>query len=311
MKSLLVFFSLLLTVSIIGQTSEKIIFTTIEEDTLWGTFTNTQTTIDTSQTLVLIIAGSGPTDRDGNNSVMINNSLLLLANDLSKLGFPSIRYDKRGVAASQNAFIPESKLTFNQNVIDAASFYDYASSLGYKNIAIAGHSEGSLVGILLANQKQAYKFISLAGAGRPIAEVLKEQYENTAPIVRDSAHVVIDILAQGTRVDTLSPWLYSIFRPQLQGYIISWMAISPADELAKFQNPSLIIQGDTDIQVSTKDAELLKASSTLSKLVIIEGMNHIFKKAPLDRDINKKTYNNPELPLHPDLVFEVVNFLKN
>jgi len=89
------------------------------------------------------------------------------------------------------------------------------------------------------------------------------------------------------------------------------MAISPTDELAKFQNPSLIIQGDTDIQVSTKDAELLKASSTLSKLVIIEGMNHIFKKAPLDRDLNKKTYNNPELPLHPDLVFEVVNFLKN
>lgn len=311
MKSLLVFFSLLLTATAIGQTGEKIIFTTIEEDTLWGTFTNTQTAIDTSQTLVLIIAGSGPTDRDGNNSVMINNSLLLLSNDLSKLGFPSIRYDKRGVAASQNAFIPESKLTFNQNVIDAASFYDYASTLGYKKIAIAGHSEGSLVGILLANQKQAYKFISLAGAGRPIAEVLKEQYENTAPIVRDSAHVVIDILAQGTRVDTLSPWLYSIFRPQLQGYIISWMAISPADELAKFQNPSLIIQGDTDIQVSTKDAELLKASSTLSKLVIIEGMNHIFKKAPLDRDLNKKTYNNPELPLHPDLVFEVVNFLKN
>jgi pimeloyl-ACP methyl ester carboxylesterase len=296
--------------SIWGQISQKEIFTEIKGDTLWGTLTNVQKDIDTNQTLVLIIAGSGPTDRDGNNTVMKNFSLQMLGNDLAKFGFPTIRYDKRGVAQSTNAYIPESELTFNQNVLDAESFYDYAKGLGYNKIAIAGHSEGSLIGLLLANKKSAHYYISLAGAGRPISEVLKEQYENTAPIVRDSAHSIIDSLVKGVKVDTLSPWLYSIFRPQIQDYIISWMAINPADEMVKFQNSALIIQGTTDIQVAIGDAEALHAANPKSELVVIDGMNHIFKKAPEDRTLNKKTYNQPELPLHPDLVLSIVNFLK-
>lgn len=293
-----------------SQTSQKEIFTEIDGDTLWGAYMNTQEAIDTSQTIVIIIAGSGPTDRDGNNSVMKNYSLQMLGNDLAKFGYPNIRYDKRGVAKSINAFIPESELTFNQNVIDAASFYDYAINLGYSKVAIAGHSEGSLIGLLLANEKNAKTYISLAGAGRPISEVLKEQYENTAPIVRDSAHSIIDSLVKGVKVDTLSPWLYSIFRPQLQDYIISWMAINPTEEMAKFQNDALIIQGTTDIQVAVTDAEALHNANPKSELVIIEGMNHIFKKAPKDRSLNKQTYNQPELPLHPDLILSIVNFLK-
>lgn len=310
MKTLIFIAFLFTGVSIWGQLTQKEIYTVINSDTLWGTFSNVQEDIDTSQTLVLIIAGSGPTDRDGNNNIMKNYSLQMLGNDLTKFGYPNIRYDKRGVAKSINAFIPESELTFNQNVIDAASFYDYAINLGYSKVTIAGHSEGSLIGIILANEKNAKKYISLAGAGRPISEVLKEQYENTAPIVRDSAHSVIDSLVKGVKVDTLSPWLYSIFRPQLQDYIISWMAIDPAVEISKFNNKALIIQGTTDIQVAITDAEKLHAAKPNSELVIIDGMNHIFKKAPMDRKLNTKTYNQPELPLHPDLVISIVNFLK-
>ena len=293
-----------------SQQKSKEIFAIIEEDTLWGTFTSPQEETDTSQTLILIIAGSGPTDRDGNNSIMKNNSLLMLGNDLAKFGYPTIRYDKRGVAQSVKAYIPEAELTFQQNVKDAGSFYEYAENLGFKRIVIAGHSEGAMVGLLLSNEKNAYKYISIAGAGRPIAEVLKEQYQNTAPIVRDSAGVVIDLLSKGIKVDTLSPWLYSIFRPQLQDYIISWMAISPVEEMKKYSNPSLIIQGTTDIQVAELDAKNLHSANEKSSLMIVEGMNHILKKAPADRDLNKKTYIQPELPLHPDLMIGIVNFLK-
>jgi hypothetical protein len=88
------------------------------------------------------------------------------------------------------------------------------------------------------------------------------------------------------------------------------MAIDPADEMGKFQNNSLIIQGTTDIQVALTDANALHAANPNSELAIIEGMNHIFKKAPEDRNLNKKTYNQPELPLHPDLILTLVNFLK-
>jgi pimeloyl-ACP methyl ester carboxylesterase len=279
-------------------------------DSLWGAFCNPQEATDTSQTLVLIIAGSGPTDRNGNNSAMKNNSLKMLAHDLSKFGIASIRYDKRGVAGSMRAIKSEEEMVFQDNVADASLFYDYALSLGYHKIVVAGHSEGSLVGILLSQEQDASGFISLAGAGRPIQDVLKEQYEATAPIIRDSAHTVIDLLASGKQCDTLSPWLFSVFRPSIQPYIISWMQLDPAKELSQLTCPSIVIQGDNDIQVSVKDAQTLAQELAEDRLVILKGMNHVFKKVGTDRSENKASYNDPSLPLHQDLVFTIVSFIK-
>lgn len=296
---------------IFAQTSTKEIFVVdSKDDTLWGSITYPNGSSDTSQTLVLIIAGSGPTDRDGNNNVMKNNSLLFLSKELAKFGYPSIRYDKRGVGSSFNAFIREDSLTFENNVNDAQLFYEYAIAKGFSKITIAGHSEGSLIGILLANQMKAHKYISLAGAGRPISEVLKEQYEKTAPIVRDSAHKVIDILAQGTRIDTLSPWLYSVFRPQIQNYIISWMQINPKVEFQKCQSAILIVQGEKDLQVTVEDAKILKENCENCEMILIKDMNHVLKKIGEDPKENKNSYNNPNLPLHSDLILGIVNFLK-
>ncbi len=295
----------------LSQTIQKEMFVVDkQDDTLWGSISIPNGVTDTTQTLVLIIAGSGPTDRDGNNNVMKNNSLLFLSEELAKFGFPSIRYDKRGVKSSANAYIREDSLTFENNVVDAQLFYEYAIAKGYSKVAIAGHSEGSLIGILLANKMKAFKYISISGAGRPISEVLKEQYGKTAPIVRDSAHKVIDILAKGTRIDTLSPWLYSVFRPQIQNYIISWMQINPKTEFQKYQSPILIVQGEKDSQVSVEDAKILKESCSHCELVLIKDMNHVLKKIGDDPKENKSSYNNPNLPLHSDLILSIVNFLK-
>ncbi len=293
-----------------SQLTEKEIFVLDEQDTLWGTLSSPQKSLDTSQTLVLIIAGSGPTDRNGNNSAMTNNSLMMLAHDLSKFGYPTIRYDKRGVAASAGAYKTESELTFEDNVLIARHFCDYAAQLGYQKIVIAGHSEGSLVGILLAQERNPYGFISLAGAGRPIQDVLKEQYQATAPIVRDSAHVIIDLLASGKKVDTLSPWLYSVFRPAIQPYIMSWMKYDPVAEINELSCPILVVQGNQDIQITVEDATLLAADLPEKSLAVIEGMNHVFKKVGSDKQENKAAYNNPALPLHADLIFTIVSFLK-
>lgn len=293
-----------------SQMKETEIFVLDEKDTLWGTFCSPQKKIDTAQTLVLIIAGSGPTDRNGNNSVMVNNSLQMLSHELSKFGYSSIRYDKRGVGASANAYLPEEELTFDDNVLIASHFYDLGKNLGFSRIVIAGHSEGSMIGILLAQKRDVSGFISLAGAGRPIQDVLKEQYQATAPIIRDSAHVVIDRLASGQRVDTLSPWLYSVFRPSIQKYIISWMKYDPAIEITHLNCPSLVLQGDNDLQVSVEDAEKLGQELPSGKLILLEGMNHVLKKVSSEKAENKAAYNNPSLPLHPDLMFSIVSFLK-
>lgn len=298
--------------SLVGwtQLEEKEIFVIDESDTLWGTLCSPQKKIDTSQTLVLIIAGSGPTDRNGNNAAMKNNSLQMLAHDLSKFGIASIRYDKRGIGASIRAFKKEEDLTFDDNVIIANHFYDYATQLGYQKIVIAGHSEGSLIGILLSQRVSPVGFISLAGAGSPIQDILKQQYNATAPIVRDSAYVIIDLLAAGQQVDTLSPWLYSIFRPSIQPYMMSWMSYDPAIQITKLSCPSLIIQGDQDLQVSIEDAEKLSKAIDQKEAIILKDMNHVLKKTGTDKAANKAAYNNPSLPLHPDLVFTIVAFIK-
>lgn len=298
--------------SLVGwtQLEEKEIFVIDQNDTLWGTLCSPQKKIDTSQTLVLIIAGSGPTDRNGNNAAMKNNSLQMLAHDLSKFGIASIRYDKRGVGASIRAFKKEENLTFGDNVIIANHFYDRATQLGYQKIVIAGHSEGSLIGILLSQQVSPLGFVSLAGAGSPIQDILKQQYNATAPIVRDSACVIIDLLAAGQRIDTLSPWLYSVFRPSVQPYMISWMSYDPAIEITKLSCPSLILQGDQDLQVSVEDAEKLEKAIDQEKAIILQDMNHVLKKTGPDKTANKAAYNNPSLPLHPDLVFNIVAFIK-
>lgn len=303
----------LLVASVIGwsQLSETEIYVLDDSDTLWGTLCSPQEKIDTTQTLVLIIAGSGPTDRNGNNSAMKNNSLQMLAYDLSKFGIASIRYDKRGVGASRNAFKNERELTFDDNVNIAEHFYDLAVQEGFSDIVIAGHSEGSLIGILLSERKSPKGYISLAGAGRPIQDVLKEQYEATAPIVRDSAHVIIDILASGQYVDTLSPWLYSVFRPAIQPYIISWMKYTPSEELAKLTCPSLVIQGDNDLQITVEDANNLGKSLDEDHTIIIKGMNHVLKKVEGDKKENMAAYNDPSLPLHSDLIFSIVSFIKD
>src|ERR1043165_3945869 len=55
--------------------------------------------------LAVIIAGSGPTDRDGNSPMLQgkNNSLKMLAEGLAARGIASVRYDKRGIAGSAKA----------------------------------------------------------------------------------------------------------------------------------------------------------------------------------------------------------------
>lgn len=277
------------------------VYVETQKDSLFGTLLLPSGKIDTSQTVVLIIAGSGPTDRNGNNSFMENNSLKLLAEELAKFDIASLRYDKRGVGSSVNAYIKEEDLRFQNNVEDALYWVTVLYNFGYRKIIVAGHSEGALVATMATEQSEKItKLVLVAGTGRPIDVVLKEQYAKMSPLIRDSAYVVIDSLKKQHLVPRLSPWLFSVFRPSVQPYIISWMQIDPAAELAKVTVPALIIQGTTDIQVGVIDAQELQKQNPAAKLVIINEMNHVLKKVTDDKEKNRATYSNPTLPLHPE-----------
>lgn len=264
--------------------------------------------------LLVIIAGSGPTDRNGNSFAWPrkNNSLKMLAEDLAAEGVATLRYDKRGVGENTSLIGKEEDLRFDQYINDAAAWVQFAKSdKRFSQVGIIGHSEGSLVGMVAAKKAGADIFISIAGAGRAIDQVLLEQLQTQLPtnLMEESTNI-LDSLKQGEQVKTVSPELQSIFRPSVQPYMISWLQYDPVEQLQKLNTPVLIVNGSLDIQVPVKDAELLHQAGKDSDLLIVENMNHILKESPEDREGNIATYSNPDLPLAKGLIDGVVDFLK-
>lgn len=263
--------------------------------------------------LMVIIAGSGPTDRNGNSIALPgkNNSLKMLAEDLAKEGVATIRYDKRGVGKNMSLAGKEEDLRFDHYIDDAAAWVQLAKEdARFSKVGIIGHSEGSLIGMVASKKADADVFISIAGAGRPIDEVLLEQLQVQLPanLLKESTEI-LEKLKQGEQVKTVSPELQSVFRPSVQPYMISWLQYDPAEQLQKLNNPILLVNGNTDIQVPVKDAELLHEAKKDSELLIVDKMNHILKEAPADREGNIATYSNPDLPLAKGLIVGIVKFL--
>ncbi len=262
--------------------------------------------------VALIIAGSGPTDRDGNQPAMQNNSLKMLADALSQNGIASLRYDKRGVGKSQKAGGNEIDMRFEQFISDAEGWIELLKKdKRFNEVTVIGHSQGSLLGMLASQEGNVDRFVSIAGPGKSIDKTIKEQFQSQSPEISEMALPIIDKLTRGETVDTVSPVLYSLFRPSVQPYIISWMKYDPAKEIARLKIPVLIIQGSTDIQVSEEDANILAEANPESKLIIVKGMNHIFRETEPERMKNIATYNQPELPIKPELVEIITDFIKN
>ncbi len=277
--------------------------------TTTGLIQGTLTIPDNSQNIpvALIIAGSGPTDRDGNNPYIKNDCLKKLAHSLAALNIASLRYDKRGVAQSKLAVSKEDSLNFDNYIEDAKDWIALLKKKQFTQIVIIGHSEGSLIGMLAADH--ANKFISLEGAGQSADKILKEQLNSQPQQIKDLTFLMIDSLKNGHKVTNVSPFLSSLFRPSVQPYLISWFKYSPEEELKKLKIPTLIIQGTKDLEVTTENAKQLAKANLKAKLVFIEGMNHILRKVNGEREENISTYNNISLPIDKQLIIEVSHFI--
>ena len=262
--------------------------------------------------VALIIAGSGPTDRDGNNSGLNNNSLKMLSAELLKKGIATLRYDKRGIAESKAAIgTGEASLRFNDYVNDAKGLIQLLKKdKRFSKVVVIGHSEGSLIGMIAATT--ADQFVSIAGAGQSADKILKIQLSTQPKIVTDAAFPILDSLKNGFLVKKVDPMLNSLFRPSVQPYMISWFKHDPQVEINKLTIPVLILQGTNDIQVSVDDAKQLVLANPKAHMVLIDKMNHIFKIVDGDRQANIKTYSDPTLPISSDLVNNITDFiLKN
>ncbi len=291
------------------NSKEKEIIISADNCKISGTLVSKNNT----QNLAIIIAGSGPTDRNGNNPLGVSaNSYKILAEELSKQNIASFRFDKRGIAKSGIKNFNEKNLVFDEYINDVSTIFDYIKdSLGFKNIYFVGHSEGSLIGMIASEQRPIRGYISLSGAGRPIDVVIKEQVNKQPELIKNQVDSIFTILKQGKTVDSVPQYLYSIFRPSIQPYMISWLKYSPAEEIKKLHCPILILQGTCDVQVKIEDAQNLHEANNKSKIDIIPAMTHTLKNAGENcDDENLKTYKDSTLPLNTQLVNDIISFIQ-
>lgn len=266
--------------------------------------------------VMLIIPGSGPTDRDGNNPLGVSAATYkLLAEGLAERGVTTVRIDKRGMFGS-GAAVPDA---------NAVTVADYATDVGAWTAAIRkrtgapcvwllGHSEGGLVALVAGREKDVCGLVLVSAGGRPVGEVLREQLRSNpanAPIL-DQAMTAIDSLEAGKMAETvhMHPALLQLFAPQVQKYLVSLFSYDPATLIAGYSRPVLIVQGQRDIQVSEQDARRLKAALPRAKLVLLPDANHVLKAVPSDdRAANAATYSDPALPLAPNVVATIADFV--
>jgi hypothetical protein len=261
--------------------------------------------------VVLIIAGSGPTDRNGNSHYGINaNYLKMLADDLAQQGIASLRYDKRGIGGSCTFKLTEADLRFDDYVQDASVWVSQLrQDKRFSAVIIAGHSEGALIGTLVAQQQAIDGLISLAGAGYSIQSTLLRQISERQPQLYPVCADIVAQLEKGALVEVTDPALQPLFRSSVQPYLISQFHYNPSTEISKVRVPTLLIQGTHDLQIQVADAQSLKSANPKAKLVLIDGMNHVLKSVPDDVQANLAAYGDSAQPLAARLVPVVADFI--
>ncbi len=260
--------------------------------------------------VAIIIAGSGPTDKDGNSAIAgKNNSLKMVAEGLAHKGIATLRYDKRGVGVNAELLTTEEGLVVEDYAQDVEALVTAMNKdARFNAVHLIGHSEGAFMASLAAQKTPVASITSLAGAGRPIDQVLLEQLAAQSTEMVEEATAILAALKKGEHVENVSPAMQSLFRPSIQDYMISWLAHDPAALLQQADTKTLIIQGENDLQVKPADAERL-GTFTHNKVVYFPKMNHVLKDAPVDREGNLATYFNPNLPLTTELVPTIASFI--
>lgn len=226
----------------------------------------------------LLIAGSGPTDRDGNNLLMEGpcDTLKLLARELGARGIASLRYDKRGVGGSSYPGLSEAALRFDHLVDDAVLLGRLLQSDGrLGELTLLGHSEGALIASLAAEALQPRAVVCVAGAGEKASAVIRRQVQHALPPdLLQPALSTLEAMEAGREVQDVPDALVLLFRPTVQPYMISWFAHDPPAVLGRLQVPVLLVHGALDTQVGVEHVRWLHAGKPDARLRIVEGMDH-------------------------------------
>ncbi|KGC07134.1 prolyl oligopeptidase family protein [Burkholderia cepacia] len=268
--------------------------------------------------VVLIVPGSGPTDRNGNGPNGLQASTYrLLAEGLLGEGIASVRIDKRGMYGSASAIADADDVTIDDYATDVRAWVAaIRTRTSARRVWVLGHSEGGWVALSAARQAAGICGVILVSTpGRPLGQVLTQQLQSNpanAGVLRN-AMSILEALEAGKTVDAagIDPALMPLFRPQVQRFLMSALAIDPAALLATYTKPVLIVQGARDIQVGVQDAQRLKDANPRARLTIVANANHVLKTVHTDAwDENLATYSNPDRPLVNGVVEAIAAFIR-
>ena len=261
--------------------------------------------------VALVVAGSGPTDRDGNQPRFLSDAYRQLAQALAAEGIATVRYDKRGIGASRPAGSAEKDLRFDAYVEDCAAWVaKLRADRRFTRVALIGHSEGSQIAALAAGRQKVDAVVSLAGIASRPSDVLRRQLKpKLPPGLYEASERILAQLEKGETPGEAPPELAALFRPGIYPYLISWFRLSPAEAYAKLSAPTLIVQGDADIQVPVAEAEALHAARKGSELLVVPRMSHMLKAVTDDPVSQMKGYTEPGVPIVPSLAPRIAKFV--
>ncbi|MFN3209424.1 MAG: alpha/beta hydrolase [Roseovarius sp.] len=264
--------------------------------------------------VLVIVPGSGPVDRDGNGPQLglSSDSYRLLAEALQAEGIPSMRIDKRGFFGSAAAVSDPEDVTIAAYARDARDWVGRAAEEA-PCVWLAGHSEGGLVALMAAQAPpdSLCGLILMAAPGRPVGQLMLEQFAaNPAnAAVMPDLEALVDELEAGRTVapDKLDPTLRPMFTEGLQRYMTDLFAHDPIELAQAWTGPVLVLQGDADLQVKVEDARRLAEAMPQAETTTLEGATHMLKADVPGQPF--ASYQNPDLPLHGQLVSDIVTFV--
>jgi len=286
----------------------------LEGDTVYGSLLSQYPLSERKmkkQPLLIIVPGSGPTDRDGNSALSPgkNNAYQQLADSLLVSGIASFRYDKPGIGKSKLSK-GEDQLKFEDNVSVISAIVQKMENLGFKDIIIAGHSEGSLSGMLAAQHNDVEAYISMAGMGTNMKEVILGQLEKQlGDSLMTETRADMDSIQMGETVKDFHPMLFSLLRPSVQPYLFSAFQYNPAEEIKELEIPVMIIQGGNDLQVTEEEGKKLKEANSEAQYYFYPEMNHVLKTTDGSAKQNHAAYMDPDFPLHQQMLVDLRDFI--
>lgn len=295
----------------------------VEVECEWGSIS---ATIDMPEretnTAVLVVAGSGPTDRYGNSAGGLNTySYKMLGEGLAEEGFAVMRYDKRAIGLSSYPAEKIPALLLDDYIDDARRCVEFLHNEGFERVIIAGHSEGGLIALVLASDEEVKVdgVVLLCAAGCAMDELLMYQLsQQLVPaymgLMMRSTNIIRS-LKRGEQVpiEEIPTELMSLFHPTVQPFIINSMQYDPVAYAKRVACPVLIVSGGRDIQVAPSNGVRLAEAMPEAKLVVFDNMTHVLKDADTSDRVEQLlgVYSNANLAITEGLVPAIVNFINN